>query len=53
MFNFESVISNFGKKSPPLERSFLTVSSIGANNILFFSIFPGSNETLNLAKIYA
>ena len=53
MFNFESVISNYGKNLPPFERPSLTFSSIGANNFLFFSIFPGSNETLNLAKIYA
>ena len=49
MLNKVSVISNFGKILPPLESYFNKNSSIGANNFLFFSKFPGSNETLNLA----
>jgi hypothetical protein len=52
ILNYVSVNSNFGKDFPPFERSFFKFSSIGANNFLFFSKFPGSNETLNLAKIY-
>jgi hypothetical protein len=52
MLNYESVNSNFGKDFPPFERSFFKFTSIGANNFLFFSKFPGSNETLNLAKTY-
>ena len=50
IFKFESVKSNFAKKVPSLDSS-LIVSSNGANNYLFLSKLPGSNEILNFINI--